>query len=150
MIAALAALNTRDIALYVWERCLFQPYRWGGDDPIHGYDCSGLVVEGLRAAGKMARDQDDVAAGLATRFPAATRIRRGVLLFWTWGGTSIVHTEVVWSITAGGIYTIGAAAGGSKTTSAEAAAAQNAYVMIRPARPNWAKAVEPFADITGD
>ena len=27
------------------------PYRWGGDDPLTGIDCSGLALEVLKAAG---------------------------------------------------------------------------------------------------
>src|SRR5215211_3663670 len=138
--------NERDIALYIWEQCLLEPYRWGGDDPINGFDCSGLMLEGLKAAGRFPRVGDETAAGLANRYPAAPRLRRGVMLFWTWGAPTIQHVEVVWSVTAGGIYTLGAAAGGSKTLTLADAAAQNAYVMVRPAREKWVKAVDPFHD----
>ena len=139
----MSVLTRRDVAFFCWERCLLQPYRWGGDDPIWGFDCSGLVIEGLKAADRFPRDADDTAAGLATRYPAVTGLKPGALLFW--GSPAIIHVEVVWQIVDGAPYTIGASGGGSSTRTAEDAARFNSYVKIRPARRGWVKAVDPFA-----
>src|SRR5262245_24009514 len=56
--------SVRDAALHVWESHLNSPYAWGGDDSITGFDCSGLVIEGLRSVGLLARDGDWTAADL--------------------------------------------------------------------------------------
>jgi peptidoglycan endopeptidase LytE len=36
-------------------RLITDPYHWGGDDPIMGFDCSGFVQELLMAAGVIKR-----------------------------------------------------------------------------------------------
>lgn len=33
------------------ERTLCLPYKWGGDDPIKGFDCSGYVIEAFKWLG---------------------------------------------------------------------------------------------------
>jgi cell wall-associated NlpC family hydrolase len=62
------------------ERFLGQPYLWGGRGG-GGIDCSGLVQQGLFAAGRASpRDADQQASlGLAI---AAEDLRRGDLVFW--------------------------------------------------------------------
>jgi hypothetical protein len=50
-------------AEYVWT-FLGLPYRWGGDDPIQGFDCSGLIVEVLQAVGLLPHGSDLTANGL--------------------------------------------------------------------------------------
>ncbi len=138
--------SARAIALFVTEQELGQPYLWGGDDPLTGFDCSGLVIEGLKAAGRLPRDGDWSANDLSRLFPASTVIRPGVLLFWNRGSPPhIGHVEMVWAVVGPVTYTIGASGGGSGTTTREAAIKSNGYVKIRPAVPGWAKAVDPFA-----
>lgn len=45
-----------------------QPYRWGGDDPINGYDCSGLVMEYLKTIGLAQETEDMNSATMAKTF----------------------------------------------------------------------------------
>ena len=33
------------------KRFIGRPYSWGGDDPMSGFDCSGLIHETLQAVG---------------------------------------------------------------------------------------------------
>lgn len=104
------------------------PYRWGGDDPVHGFDCSGLVLELLESQGAYTGG-DTTAAGLH-KFLAGHGVDApgfGVLAFF---GTPISHVAFCLN----GQLMLEAGGGGAKTTSLEAAAAQNAYVRVRPIR----------------
>lgn len=135
----------RDLALLLAERQLNEPYIWGGDDPLRGFDCSGLMNEVLKAAGVLPREGDWTAEQLAGKFPRVNEaaLKPGCLLFWN-RGTKIGHVEMVYAIIGGTIFTIGASGGGYTTTSPEEAAKQNAFVKVRPAVTNWATAVDPF------
>ena len=68
----------------VAERCLGQPYVWGGVRSA-GLDCSGLVQTALRATGQDApRDSDQQALiGWAVDIsPDLSNLKRGDLVFW--------------------------------------------------------------------
>lgn len=137
--------NLRAIALYLWEKELGKPYRWGGDDPIGGFDCSGLVIEHLKSVGVLPRSGDWTADGLAKRFQGreVTTLKPGCLLFW-FRGQKIGHVEIVWHVVGDRVLTIGASGGGSRTKTEADAERQNAYIKVRPASPEWVKAVDPF------
>lgn len=113
---------------YAWAM-VGLPYRWGGDDPILGFDCSGLVIECLSAVGVLPHKYDATADVLFERWRdrPADRPRPGCLAFWMKDGKA-VHVELV----VDEFFTIGASGGGSSTTSEEAAAAANAFVKMRP------------------
>ncbi len=140
------ATSARDIALWIWENELGEPYIWGGDDPVQGWDCSGLVIEGLKSVGRLPKRGDWTAAGLRNMYEEIDDldIRPGCLLFWEHRGKT-VHVEIVWKIVNDIILTIGASGGGSRTKTEEDAVASNAYVKVRPAREGWAAVVDPFA-----
>jgi len=117
------------------------PYRWGGDDPILGMDCSGLALEVLAAFGF--KHPDMTAAGLyiwckTSRF--REEIRPGSLVFFGKSG-NISHV----GIAVNSDLMIEAGGGGSSTTSLEAAAKENAYVRLRPirSRPDFVGAYYP-------
>lgn len=105
------------------------PYRWGGDDPIEGYDCSGLVQEILASVGADPAG-DQTADGLYRHFvkyghkidaPAP-----GALAFY---GTQARIKHVGFCLDSHRMLEAGG--GGSKTLTVGDAAAQNAYVRIR-------------------
>jgi len=138
-------VNRRDIALaYAWE-FLGTWYSWGGDDP-EGFDCSGLMVEVLKAAGKIPRGSDYTADGLRLTFPAIDAPRPGCLVFRMGSDGKAVHVELAWKIIDGQVLTIGSSGGGSSTTSKEAAMAANAFVKVRPWKspPNITRYADPF------
>jgi cell wall-associated NlpC family hydrolase len=108
---------------------LGQPYRWGGDDPIDGYDCSGLVQEILASVGADPAG-DQTAQTLFEYFRRQGRISGpalGALAFYGQNRNAITHVAFCLDryrvIEAGG--------GGSKTTTREEAAKQNAFVRVR-------------------
>lgn len=105
------------------------PYRWGGDDPIHGFDCSGLVQELLASVG-MDPPGDQTAQSLFDHFDKTAEHNRfgmGSLVFYGASVTKINHVAMMLDpyrvIEAGG--------GGSKTLTLQNAADQNAFVRIR-------------------
>lgn len=111
---------------YCWAQ-LGLPYIWGGDDPVVGFDCSGLCVEVLKGVGMLPRDGDWGAAALYEKFPKVPVPEAGCLVFY--GRFGIVeHVEWCYSDK----HAIGASGGGSGTPDAVTAAKQNAYVKLRP------------------
>lgn len=148
--------DLRDAVMYVYESYLNTPYRWGGDDPLEGVDCSGLVLEGTRAVGLTEREKDYKAHELLhVKFrdlPRATiesELKRGMLVFWNGADGRVRHVEIVWAVwmlagTRALVLTIGASGGGSRTTDRAEAARANAYVKIRRITPGWVAAIDPF------
>lgn len=121
------------------------PYKWGGDDPILGFDCSGFVQELLAAVGlDPAGDQTAQALYDIFKSKAGSAMVQdeGSLLFF---GKSVKEiTHVAFAITP--LLMIEAGGGGSKTNSAQDAAAQNAYLRIRPIsrRSDLVASIRPF------
>ncbi len=128
---------------YAWS-FIGLPYRWGGDDPIRGFDCSGLIVEVLKGVGLLHPSDDLSANGLYIRY--ATKLvaggYAGCLCFWFNPSGLATHVEMV----VDDFHTIGASGGGSATTSPDAAADQNAFIKQRPLgyRGTNYKLVDPF------
>lgn len=105
------------------------PYRWGGDDTIEGFDCSGLAQELLASVG-FDPPGDQTAEGLRQHFMEHGRPLNmpqvGALVFY--GKEKATHVAFCVDF----FRIIEAGGGGSKTISEKAAADQNAYVRIRP------------------
>jgi len=105
------------------------PYRWGGDDPILGYDCSGFLQEILAAAG-IDPPYDQNANALYAHFKKnheSTERKAGAVIFY---GTpkGINHCGFFVSDR----HVIEAGSGNNRTTSLAMAARQNAYIRMRP------------------
>ena len=105
------------------------PYRWGGDDPMDGFDCSGFVQELLASCG-IDPPADQTAQGLYNHFEKLGGYNKhgcGALAFYGKSVTQITHVALMIDpyriVEAGG--------GGSKTLTRQDAAAQNAYVRVR-------------------
>jgi cell wall-associated NlpC family hydrolase len=119
------------------------PYIWGGDDPVVGMDCSGLVQEILASVG-MDPPGDQTAQGLFDHFQKTALWNKyglGALAFYGESVSKITHVAFMLDqyriIEAGG--------GGSKSTSPAAASAQNAFVRIRliKRRPDLVAVLKP-------
>ena len=141
----------REWAIHIALTNLGHPYRWGGDDPVAGFDCSGLVIHCLQSVGVLPQAFDSTAAGLFAQFRAAGELRLppfppGALVFYSHDPdpASIHHVEMILNCD----LCVGAASGGSATLTEADAIAQNAFVKIRPMlgphRPRHIFYVDPF------
>lgn len=110
-------------------RLVGTPYRWGGDDPILGFDCSGLAQELLASVG-MDPPGDQSAQNLFDHFKNSNTGRIlacGALVFYGKSEKEITHVGMLLD----SVHIVEAGGGGSGTTTLEAAAKQNAFVRIR-------------------
>lgn len=121
----------RNALVWYAEQFIGKPYIWGGDDPMLGFDCSGLVCECLKSIGKIGRDADFTANGLYQHFIASEikAPKPGALVFYApKPGGAIIHVEICRNE----LQSIGASGGGSKTLSVQDAIDQNAFIKVRP------------------
>lgn len=132
-------MNKLEIALKVAEMNYNIPYKWGGDNPMAGFDCSGFCVEIGKSAGIL--DGDYTADGLYQLFKdnKTDHATAGCFIFWG-NGSKMTHVEFCISET----HTIGASGGGSKTVTVQDAIDQDACIKIRPIRKGYAAIVFPF------
>ena len=142
--------TNRDWFMWMAFQFIGHWYKWGGDDPVGGFDCSGLVIECGKVAGIYPRQFDDTAQGIYGRLYNAGKSMKdsndcpGSLVFWGKDNDpdSIYHVEIC----LGGGRSIGASGGNSTTTTIEQAIKQNAFVKIRPiaGRPGVMFFADPF------
>jgi len=124
------------------QRFIGTPYRWGGDDPMAGFDCSGLAIEMLRSAGIFGNQYDNTAQGLAHFFNSkrTDKIKKGCLIFY--GRGKITHVGI--AVNSERMVEAGGAGGNCKTVAD--AIQYNAYVRERSinSRNDFVMAVDPF------
>jgi cell wall-associated NlpC family hydrolase len=141
----MSGVTKLDIAERIAWKLYGMPYIWGGDDPIDGFDCSGMIVEILKSVGILPHTGDWTAHDLWLRF-RNTRLSspsRGALVFY--GGGRATHVEFCLSAE----LSLGASGGGSSTLDEEDAADQNAFIKIRPIarRPDIMGYLNPFSEL---
>lgn len=109
------------------------PYIYGGNNPLTGFDCSGLICEGLKSEGVIRYDQDLSAQSIYDRLSeygvyTPHEIKKNYLLFFGRDNKSIHHVAIALDskrmVEAGG--------GDSTTLTYEDAAKKNAMVRVRP------------------
>lgn len=131
-----------ELALKVAELNYGVPYKWGGDDPMAGFDCSGFIVEILKSVGMLPRTRDYTAQGLYDLFKQSKTdsVYAGCLVFWGTSVKNITHVEFGFNTNT----TIGASGGGSRTVTVKDAINQNACIKIRPVRSGYVAVLNPF------
>lgn len=126
-------VNIRDYLL----KFVGLPYIWGGNNPLIGFDCSGLAIEILVATGNWPHGKDTTAQGLYDHF---AKFGRKVpkerahltsppdLVFFGKSPKEVTHIGICLErglmVEAGG--------GGRECKTAADAAARNAFVRVRP------------------
>ncbi len=119
--------------VYAWKFVLL-PYRFGGDDPLGGYDCSGFVCEILSAVGLLPHKYDgraqDIYYKLKEKYPLVTleRAMQGDIAFYGKNMFEITHTAFLTTTN----LVLEAGGGDSATKDKADAEAQNAFVRMRP------------------
>jgi len=139
-----------ELAREIMLRMLHTPYIWMGNDPMAGFDCSGAVVEVLQSVDILPRG-DWTAEDLRRKF-AANHVqvpRPGCLVWWPsqHDSSRAAHIEMVFDVIGSLIVTWGASGGNKRTTSLAQAIKQDAYIKLRPLRPGWKWAADPFRQL---
>lgn len=106
-------------------------YNWGGDDPIGGFDCSGLASEVMVAFGVLphgSRLSAQSLQGYLIEHGTAAMPQLGALAFYGTSDKAITHVAICLDahlmIEAGG--------GNAETISEAEAIRRNAFVRLRP------------------
>jgi len=143
-------MTPQECALWYAEKFIGKPYSWGGDDPLKGFDCSGLIIEIMQAVGAVKRTSDYGARELYLKLPveAMTGLPTpgGLAFYQPQGGGDVCHVEM----TLDGLFQLGASGGGSKTLTLEDAVRQNAFIKVRRIGSNPGLRVAAYARIFGD
>lgn len=114
------------------DSLLGTPYKWGGNNPLEGLDCSGMIVELLKSAGERLPAPDMNSQQLFNYYQAGNgewnRQTEGALAWFGKSVTQITHVAILRDR-----YRIQEAGGGSRDiVTRDAAEKEGAFVRIRP------------------
>jgi len=129
-------MEDRELALKVAWGFLGIPYRWGGNDPMAGFDCSGFIVEVLKSTGHLPRGVDLTANGLYQKFylngKQIADPYGGCLVFWGDKVCGIMTQAYHVEMCVDCFRSIGASGGGGSTVTVQDAIEADAYIKVRP------------------
>lgn len=103
------------------------PYKYGGSNPMTGFDCSGFVIEVFKMLGVVGHRFDATSEDLRKKFSEIEAPKAGALVFY---GPPHRATHVALCLSAS--LMIEAAGGDSTTTTPSEAHKRDACVRIRP------------------
>jgi cell wall-associated NlpC family hydrolase len=109
---------------------LGQPYKWGGNNPLEGYDCSGFIQEVLASIG-YDPPCDQTAQTLFNYFykdDLVSEPKAGAIAFYGHGQDKIRHVALCLN----DFQIIEAAGGNSETRTIKDAARDDAFIRVRP------------------
>jgi cell wall-associated NlpC family hydrolase len=123
-------MNPQTLMLQYALSFLGLPYIYGANNPIVGFDCSGLVVELLKSEGKFPLNKDASSATLFTYLKSKTWLsvqnpEFGDIIFY--GKPQITH--VAYFLGSG--FIIESSGGDKNTNTPQKAASKNAFVKLR-------------------
>jgi len=112
------------------------PYKWAGNNPIEGFDCSGLIMEGLKAHGIAKYNEDlssqsifdKLSGGYKYFSPDSHMIIKNDLLFFGKSAREISHVAIAYD----NMLMLEAGGGDSTCTSVKRARKLGAFVRVRP------------------
>jgi cell wall-associated NlpC family hydrolase len=109
------------------------PYKWGGSNPLDGFDCSGLVCFAFQSFGIFPNKYRTTSQGIYNRLLKESKTPEdtatfGSLAFYGQGKTKINHVGIMLN----GELMVEAAGGDSSTLFLQDAKKQGACVRIRP------------------
>lgn len=116
------------------------PYKWGGNDPMEGLDCSNLIRIILKAEGFNLNGMNSQAMyNYFRNYNEGTNIDLGALIFYGKSEKEIVHIALALDKHRH----IEAASGNSSVSDLETAIEKNAFVRITPIRKDYFMAIMP-------
>ena len=104
------------------------PYLWGGQSPLNGFDCSGLVVEVLKSVGLISDTADFTAQQFYYIFKHVNAPSKGYLVCYGSSPSNVTHIGICIDEE----LMIESAPGGSKVDSIKSAIKTDSRVRIRP------------------
>ena len=119
------------------------PYKWAGNNPLTGWDCSGFIQEVLKAHDLL--DGYDNSAQMIFEYMAkngsSSSMERGAILFFGKDINNITHV----ALSLGNNVMLECGGGDASTTSLERAKEQGAFVRIRTiaSRSDFVTAIMP-------
>lgn len=122
--------SLKDCVIDLGMRFIGVPYLWGGNTPMSGFDCSGLIVELLASVGIIGDRDDHTAQSLYNKFKDLTldTPERGCLVFFGKSVSEITHVGLMLSNS----LMLESGPGSSSVNSLDSAIKQKSYVRVRP------------------
>jgi cell wall-associated NlpC family hydrolase len=124
----------REAIAFQWlMNTLNAPYKWGGSNPLEGFDCSGLVVEFHKSFGLVGKDFDATAQVLFSMHKKEhpqdiKKCKFGDLVFYGRSEKNITHVGICLD----DLLMLEAGGGGSRTINRQKAEEHGAWVRLRP------------------
>jgi len=124
----MASINADLLVIYAFNFIGIN-YKWGGNNPLEGMDCSGFLCEVLRSQGLVKEDHSAQSLyDLFINIGVEKSIEKGSLLFFGNSKYSITHC----SIAVNPNLMLEAGGGGADTINKEMAIKRNAFIRLRP------------------
>lgn len=139
-------MTKRKLAVEILKSHLGVPYKWGGNDTINGFDCSGLIINILKRVKIFENDIDYTAHQLSSLFPETEIFQAGNLVFWDWDKDGIIdHVEMIALVDEDGyVFTIGAISFDNASIMNAIGWSVHSYVELNELKGGYSFVTDPF------